>query len=77
MIWSAQRSPKLQMDFANVLLLCQILKINFLSLELRSEVLGQVSTQLREPRMPSGDTEHLRLLIPFHPVQQRRRTVYI
>ena len=27
--------------------------------------LGQVSTQLREPRMPSGDTEHLRAVDPL------------
>ena len=49
MIWSIQRSPKLQMDFANILLLCQILKVNFLSLELCSEVLGPLSLRLPIP----------------------------
>ena len=74
MIWSIQRSPKLQMDFADLLLLCQILKVNSLSLELCTEGLGPPSlrlptpgrwAQLREPRMPSGDTGPLRAVDPL------------
>lgn len=49
MIWNIQRSPKLQVDFADILLLCQILKVNFLSLELCTEVLGPPSPRLLTP----------------------------